>query len=358
MTVPISLTLMLCSAVMANRDPMLADRDPSVFQTTSRQLGKGLLSNTLGSNMVLQRAPQQAIVWGFAAAGTKVSTTMTGHSASFTATASADGVWRQKLPATPASPTPYSLSFKASTGETALMENVLFGDVYLCGGQSNMQFSMPGIENATEEAAEASHYPLIRLFSVGQGTSSNTPLDNLLTIQQDWSVANSTSVANGDPFGYFSAVCWIFGREVFDSLGGHVPIGLISNNWGGTPVEYWTTPDVIEKQCNLTTSGGGNYILWNAMIRPYIVGPMALTGFTWYQGEANVDEHKGDEGAARYACTFPGMIQQWRKAFGQPQAYFGFVQLSTWCGNGELIAESEHAARTHPCPVPLPPARF
>lgn len=66
---------------------------------------------------------------------------------------------------------------------------------------------------------------------------------------------------------------------------------------------------------------------------------MALVGFTWYQGEANVDERRGDEGAARYACTFPGMITQWREAFAQPDAYFGFVQLSTWCGDGELIAE-------------------
>ena len=57
------------------------------------------------------------------------------------------------------------------------------------------------------------------------------------------------------------------------------------------------------------------------------------------QSKANVDERKGDEGAARYSCTFPGMIQQWRSAFQQPSAYFGFVQLSTWCGNGELIAE-------------------
>ena len=56
------------------------------------------------------------------------------------------------------------------------------------------------------------------------------------------------------------------------------------------------------------------------MIHPYTVGPMALVGFTWYQGEANVDERRGDEGAARYACTFPGMIKQWRRAFANPNA--------------------------------------
>ena len=56
-------------------------------------------------------------------------------------------------------------------------------------------------------------------------------------------------------------------------------------------------------------------------------------------GEANVDERRGDEGAIRYSCTFPGMIRQWREAFKAPDAFFGFVQLSTWCGDPELIAE-------------------
>lgn len=215
------------------------------------------------------------------------------------------------------------------------MDNVLFGDVYLCGGQSNMQFAVPGISNASEEAARADNYPLIRLFTVGQGTTSPTPLEDLNTVKQGWSVANHSSIAGGGAFGYFSAVCWIFGRELFDSLGGSVPIGLISDNWGGTPVEMWSTPQALAA-CGITTP---NSILYNAMIHPYTVGPMALVGFAWYQGEANVDESPGNLGAKRYSCTFPGMITAWRQAFKNPDAYFGFVQLSTWCGNGELIAE-------------------
>ena len=71
------------------------------------------------------------------------------------------------------------------------------------------------------------------------------------------------------------------------------------------------------------------------MIHPYTVGPMALTGFTWYQGEANT--RPGE--VATYACTFPAMIEAWRAAFGRPSAYFGFVQLSTWCGSPELIPQ-------------------
>ena len=116
------------------------------------------------------------------------------------------------------------------------MENVLFGDVYLCGGQSNMQFSVPAITNSTEEIKRAAEYASIRLFTVGQKTSSKVPLDDLQTIEQNWSVASAKTVAGNGGFGYFSAVCWIFGREVFDALGGKVPVGLINNNWGGTPV--------------------------------------------------------------------------------------------------------------------------
>jgi sialate O-acetylesterase len=264
------------------------------------------------------------------------------------ATADSDGIWRQQLPATEASATPHSLAFLASTGETAEMQNVLFGDVYLCGGQSNMEFAMPAIENASDEAVLADSYPLIRLFTVGIPplfSASKTLLDDLQTIEQAWSVADHTSIRGEGRFTYFSAVCWIFGREVFDALGGSVPIGLVSNSYGATAVEFWSTKETLQ-ECNITNVESDACkecniagVLYNTMINPYAVGPMTLVGFTWYQGEANVDEWPGLEGAPRYACTFPAMIKEWRRAFKNPEAYFGFVQLSTWCGNGELIAE-------------------
>lgn len=94
-----------------------------------------------------------------------------------------------------------------------------------------MQFAIPAITNSTEETQRANDYPNIRLFSVGQGTSSKTPLTNLVTIQEPWSVASNTSVNNGNGFGIFSAVCWIFGREIYDGLDQKVPIGLVSSNW-------------------------------------------------------------------------------------------------------------------------------
>ena len=106
----------------------------------------GLLSATLGNHMVLQRAPQQAVVWGFTAPNATVTTTMAPSAcaaeaacarATFEAVAGADGTWRQLLPPTPALTTPYTLDFASSnsTAERATLVDVLFGDVYLCGGQ-------------------------------------------------------------------------------------------------------------------------------------------------------------------------------------------------------------------------------
>jgi sialate O-acetylesterase len=77
-----------------------------------------------------------------------------------------------------------------------------------------MQFSIPAVTNSSEEAANANNYPHIRLFTVGQGTSSRTPLNDLRTIEQPWAVANATSVSGGGGFGHFSAVCWFFGKQV------------------------------------------------------------------------------------------------------------------------------------------------
>ena len=85
--------------------------------------------------MVLQRAPQSALVWGFAVTGATVKTTFQGRS--YSSTADATGIWRQALPPQPATSTPASLTFTPSTGETSItITNILFGDVFICSGQS------------------------------------------------------------------------------------------------------------------------------------------------------------------------------------------------------------------------------
>ena len=209
------------------------------------------------------------------------------------------------------------------------------GDVYVCGGQSNMAFSLGANENAQQYANEANKYPTIRLFTVGTRTSSKVPLMDLQTISQNWSVASNTSVTDHSKFGRFSAVCWFFGKNVHDKLNGTVPIGLISDNWGGTKVELWTTPEST-KPCGHLSQG----ILYNAMIVPYSVGPMAVSGFTWYQGESDLGGDPTKPGPnGNYSCTQTAMIEQWRADFQVPEAFYAIVQLSTWTPNPQLLAE-------------------
>jgi sialate O-acetylesterase len=199
-----------------------------------------------------------------------------------------------------------------------------------------MAFSIPSITNSSYEAALADQYsgPAgIRLFTVGQGTTRvPVPADHLHSLEQPWAVASKTTVAIGNTFGVFSAVCWVFGRTVHDGLGGTVPVGLISNNWPGTTVEDWSTTASVQ-QCTQKQQHVGN--LFDGMINPFTVGPMALTGFTWYQGESNVGADNITTGkndfAAAYSCIFPSMITEWRTRFKSPSTYFGFVQLATWC---------------------------
>ena len=336
-----------------------------------------------GSNMVLQQAPQQAIIWGFTnKTGVKVSASLDGGAA-MTATSGTDHTWRITLPATPASTTPHKIAISSSAGDAATLENVLFGEVFIwwvgplgplssaahesipcgipwvhcdvvraracreltrragpfrprspptSGGQSNMAFSLPANTNSTEEVATAAKaYPHVRVMTVGQRTSSPTRLTDLHTVQWRWSSTTPAAMDAGGRFGQFSSVCWFFGKQVADGLGGDVPIGLVSDNWGGTPVEAWSTKESLAT-CGDNTTDATTH-LFNAMINPFTVGPMTLKGFTWYQGESNT--HAGQVEA--YACRFPAMITAWREAFKNPAAYFGFVQLSTWCGS--LIPE-------------------
>ena len=114
-------------------------------------------------------------------------------------------------------------------------------------GQSNMVFTVHSGFNATVEGQRAANYPNIRIFTVGEyGTTSATPLTQLGSIVQKWTPASTASVNVAD-WTMFSAVCWFFGRNVYDALGKKVPIGLVSSNWGGTPIESWSSAATMAK---------------------------------------------------------------------------------------------------------------
>ena len=124
--------------------------------------------------------------------------------------------------------------------------DVLFGEVWLCGGQSNMQFSLGNASNATAEIAAAAAFPDIRLFTAARHynpTSEAAPQRDLdVPPEQPWSVAGPEAV--GGPWGTnFSAVCWFTGRDLHLQYGW--PVGLLSVNWGGTALSPWMPAPAI-----------------------------------------------------------------------------------------------------------------
>jgi sialate O-acetylesterase len=157
----------------------------------------------------------------------------------------------------------------------------------------------------------------------------------LKTILQNWSVASNTSIG-GPGWSYTSAVCWFTYRNVFNELGGKVPQGIIGNNWGGTPIQHWSSPDAL-KVCN----GGVDSTLWNAMIVPYVTGPMTVRTAIWYQGESNVGQ------ASYYDCQFTAMISDWRAKLPSLST-FGFVQIAAYTGYGNAPGGDLRQAQLSP----------
>ena len=130
------------------------------------------------------------------------------------------------------------------TLETIILNDVLFGDVWICSGQSNMEFPVNRMFNASIEIENASKYPKIRLFTAAKA-QSYTPQEELPSIGLKWSIASNVSVSSG----YTSAVCWLYGRMVQEALGGR-PMGLVHSSWGGTGVEFWSPPEAL-KECGI-----------------------------------------------------------------------------------------------------------
>ena len=288
--------------------------------------------------MVLQRAPAQARVWGFCdSSNSNCQVTVTFFGQTLTATVTNTN-WEVYLPATPAGG-PYNVTATDNLSNTAELANVLFGDVFICSGQSNMQMTVSQSVNATENIIEAQNYQNIRIFTVGQGTASNTPLSEFATIVQTWSVASSATVGGPD-WQFFSGVCWYFAKNLY--VKEQIPLGMVSSNWGGTTVQQWSAPPVLSGCQVSPPSNAGE--LWNAMIVPLL--PMSIKGTLWYQGESNV-------GAAKaYSCLFPAMIESWRTNFGQDFGFY-FVMLAPWTNYpGDVtvpeLRESQEAALALP----------
>ncbi|MDO9255504.1 MAG: sialate O-acetylesterase [Bacteroidales bacterium] len=290
------------------------------------------LPGIFSSDMVLQQN-MDAPVWGFAPQGEKV--TVTGSwGESFEATADADWKWSGKIKtpaAVPGQAPKYTFTATGSKN-SVVFENVLIGDVWVCSGQSNMEFPMTtnapwtlGVNNFETEIA-AANYPEIRLFKVPRRASS-LPETNC---GGSWVECSPATVAT------FSAAAYYFGKELYDDPNINIPIGLIQSAFGGSAAQAWTKQNVLAADAQLNSKYLAPYLLnpgsytdeykvsnlYNGMIAPLI--PFGIRGATWYQGESN----KEDGDMYRKLCA--AMLNGWRTDWKQGDFPFYYVQVAPY----------------------------
>lgn len=209
---------------------------PSIAQgaTVASKQNLPFLHSLFTDNAVLQR--DRAIpVWGWTSPGQNVTVQVDGKST--TAKAGADGRWMVKVGPYRAGG-PHTLTVTgADPAGPIVRSNILFGDVWLCSGQSNMEMGIEMVNNAQEEIAAANH-PNIRLYTVPKATS----LMPLADVNRQWLVCNPTNIKSG-AWGGFSAVAYFFGRKLNQET--KVPIGLIHTSWGGTEGESWVSASAL-----------------------------------------------------------------------------------------------------------------
>ena len=335
------------------------------------------VSNLFQSRMVLQRDKPLAI-WGWAAPGEKVTVSFGGQTRD--ATADANREWNMVFDAMPANSEPQRMVIKGAK-ETLTLDDILIGDVWLLGGQSNMEFELAKVENGLLEIVSA-NFPEIRILTVpaahGQEMRRSFPR---LHEWSDWSKRHFRK-GDWDPCtpeiaSELSAIGYVFARRIHKASG--VPVGVIDVSRGGTTVETWTplpvlramdsdpvraklaewdqkvagwdpqkdlderiarhrqTVEKMQKEGKTPPpapvgfepgpAANANYpgACYAGMISP--LAGLAVKGALFHQGYNNAFE--GMPGVAMYEDVFPAMIDSWRKAFNNPALPFGILSLCT-----------------------------
>lgn len=295
------------------------------------------LSPLFTDNMVLQRDRPDP-VWGWTTPGATVQVSMNGKNAS--AVAGSDGRWQATLPSMKAGG-PYTLTI--SGPQQVTLQNVLLGDVWICSGQSNMQFGVGNLLDPDKVISQADN-PNLRIYTVA-ADAALAPTQNL---GGNWMVCTPDNIKQGGWNG-FSAVGYFFGQALQKRLG--IPIGLIHTSWGGTPAEAWTSAEALHAmgtdfdsglsqvaQWNTAQQAGQDPFasspdqrnglqndpstLYNGMISPLI--PVSFKGVIWYQGESNAGR------SYQYRKLLPAMIEDWRNRWGEGDFPFLIVQLANF----------------------------
>jgi sialate O-acetylesterase len=277
------------------------------------------LPSVISSGMVLQQK-STVNIWGWASKGEKITVKADWNKSVVSTTADENGKWLVKIKTTKACG-PYKITIKGNN--EIVLDDILLGEVWLCSGQSNMEYTLKmlgGWKQFDKEKAdlEKNDYSKIRFCQV-QKTVALEPQD---TCVSKWL---KTNLQNAEGF---SGTAYFYGKELYNKL--KVPIGLITSSWGGTPAQAWTQKEYFKDELNFyleqptqnPPSAGMPSVLYNAMINP--IKNYTIKGAIWYQGEAN----RGD--ADHYYTLITTMIKNWRAVWNQGDFPFYFVQIAPY----------------------------
>jgi len=274
-----------------------------------------VLPSIFSDHMVLQQN-QMVKIWGWGKPGENIIVTTSWDNVETKTIANNQANWILTIK-TPNAGGPFMITIKGYN--TIVINDVLVGEVWVCSGQSNMEWTPgSGIDKAEQEIKAAVNSQ-IRFFSVAHRSSIYPQLD----VVGEWKVCNPETMKN------FSAIGYFFGKKLNENL--NLPVGLINSSWGGTPAEIWMNsedlnndPFLVEGSKLLPEVPWGPKepgVAFNAMISPFT--QFNIAGAIWYQGEGNA-------GLAKYYTKMLSMlVKSWRKAWNYDFPFY-YVQIAPY----------------------------
>jgi len=277
------------------------------------------LPQVIGHNMVLQR-DKPVHIWGSASPMEEISVRFRGHTVK--TLTDAGGHWMLSLP--PMHASSQEADMVISGTNTIVLHHILTGEVWLCSGQSNMEYTMRKNSKVAKTALPEgfSHSPVdelsyanndqIRIFLGLRKSMAKVHPDH-----EGWSVARDSALRQ------FSAAAYFFAKKLYKSL--HVPIGMIANAIPGSAIEPWlagtiTATDPASDALYFDYSRPGKF--YPTLVRP--LAPFTIRGFLWYQGETNCFMND----SLQYAYKMQALIHQWRTEWADSALPFYYVQIA------------------------------
>jgi sialate O-acetylesterase len=284
----------------------------------------------VSSDMVLQQNSEIRL-WGWGEPLEKVEILTSWNGEVISTVTDSHANWSIQV-MTPEAGGPYEI--KISGYNQILLNNVMIGEVWICSGQSNMQWPLSGGVNRGEEEIASADLPDIRLFQVVRKSSEAEQID----LHGKWQVCRPEIAKD------FSAVGYFFAKQLQQNL--KIPVGIINSSWGGTPAEAWipakyfvANDSLREASEKLEPNPWGPQkpaLVYNTMIHP--LRSIQIAGVIWYQGEANVIN------ANYYEHVFSQLIASWRDIWKQEFPFY-YVQIAPFAygqpEEGVLVREAQ-----------------